>query len=163
MVFGVVEVVSAGLVVSACLAIFLDEAVYSVAALAGTFTLTALLYALNGGPYVAVFQFAVAVGTLSILFLSGEMLSEKPQSVTSPRKAIIVVAMGVVLSLPMILLSISSPNDVNVGVSFGQTMWNLRAVDVVLQGLVVLTVTLGVGIVLYKSRRRSSQSEEFED
>jgi len=152
----IIELVGAGLVISACLAIFFDEAVYSVAALASTLILTALLYGLNGAVYVAVFQFAVAVGTLSILFLSGEMLSEKPKNKTSPRKAVLVLAMGAVLSVPMVIFSISSPNDVNVEASFGQALWNLRAVDVVLQGLVVLTVTLGIGIVLFK-RKHSSQ------
>ena len=152
----IIELVGAGLVISACLAIFFDEAVYSVAALASTLILTALLYGLNGAVYVAVFQFAVAVGTLSILFLSGEMLSEKPKNKTSSRKAVLVLAMGAVLSVPMVIFSISSPNDVNVEASFGQALWNLRAVDVVLQGLVVLTVTLGIGIVLFK-RKRSSQ------
>ncbi len=155
----IIELVGAGLVISACLAIFFDEAVYSVAALASTLVLTSILYALNGAAYVAVFQFAVAVGTLSILFLSGEMLSEKPVSRTSARKTVVVLAMGVVLSLPMILLSISSPNNVDVEVPFGQVLWNLRAVDVVLQGLVILTVTLGIGIVLFKRKRNGQKAE----
>ena len=55
----ILELLSAGLVITACLAIFLDEAVYSVVALAGTFLLTSLLYALNGAIFVAVFQFSV--------------------------------------------------------------------------------------------------------
>ena len=82
----ILEIVSIGLIVSACLALFLDEVVYSVAALAGTFLLTALLYVLNGAVFAAIFQFAVGVGTLSILFLSGEMLSDKPVKKTSPQK-----------------------------------------------------------------------------
>ena len=70
----ILEILSVGLIISACLALFLDEAVYSVAALAGTFLFTSLIYALDGGVFAAIFQFAVGVGTLSILFLSGEML-----------------------------------------------------------------------------------------
>ena len=73
----ILEVLSIGLLVSACLALFLDEVIYSVAALSGTFLFTALLYAVNGAVYAAIFQFAVGVGTLAILFLSGEMLSDK--------------------------------------------------------------------------------------
>ena len=75
MIPGLLELVSVVLVISACLAIFLDEAIYSVAALAATFVLTSVLFALSGAAYVAVFQFSVGIGTLSILFLSGEMLS----------------------------------------------------------------------------------------
>ncbi len=148
----ILEVFSAGIVISACLAIFLDEAVYSVAALAATFALTALLYALNGAIFVAIFQFAVAVGTLAILFLSGEMLSEKHVKRTVLKNVIPVVVVGVLLSLPPIFLSISSTNNVPFTVSFGEALWNLRAVDVVLQGLVIMTVALGIIIVLYEKR-----------
>ena len=147
------ELVSAGLIVSACLAIFLDEAVYSVAALAGTFMLTAFMYALNGAIFVAIFQFAVGIGTLAILFLSGEMLSEKPVKKTQPRGVIGVVVMGVLLSLPPIFFSISSENAVTSGVPFGEALWDLRALDVVLQGIVIMTVALGTVIVLYAKKK----------
>ena len=104
----ILEILSIGLIVSACLALFLDEAVYSVAALAGTFFFTALIYAVDGAVFVAIFQFAVGVGTLTILFLSGELLSEKAVKKTSPNKASALIAGGVVLSLPALFLSISS-------------------------------------------------------
>jgi NADH:ubiquinone oxidoreductase subunit 6 (subunit J) len=149
----ILEVVSAGLIISACLAIFIEEAVYSVAALAGTFTLTALLYALNGAVYVAVFQFAVAVGTLSILFLSGEMLSERPTIKTKNSSIGGVVVLGVILSLPAFFLNVSSPNSISYPISFGDALWNYSAVDAVLQGLVVLTLALGIGVVLYEKKK----------
>jgi NADH:ubiquinone oxidoreductase subunit 6 (subunit J) len=148
----ILELLSAGLVIAACLAIFLDEAVYSVVALAGTFLLTSLLYALNGAVFVAVFQFAVGAGTLAILFLSGEMLSEKPLKKTTFKNLLTVVVAGALLSLPAIFLSISSPGNETTNVSFGEALWNLRAGDVVLQGLVIMTVTLGIVIVLYEKR-----------
>jgi NADH:ubiquinone oxidoreductase subunit 6 (subunit J) len=147
------ELVSAGLIISACLAIFLDEAVYSVAALAGTFMLTAFMYALNGAIFVAIFQFAVGVGTLAILFLSGEMLSEKPLTKTQPRNIIGVVFMGLILSVPPIFLSVFSENKVTAGVPFGEALWDLRALDVVLQGLVIMTLALGIIIVLHVKKK----------
>ncbi len=146
------EVLSAGLIISACLAIFLDEAVYSVAALAGTFMFTALLYLANGAIYVAIFQFAVGIGTLAVLFLSGEMLSEKPQQKTSLRSAITVLVAGAVLSLFPIFLSIPVSIASGSGVSFGDALWELRAPDIVLQGLVIMTVAIGIAIVLYDRR-----------
>jgi NADH:ubiquinone oxidoreductase subunit 6 (subunit J) len=149
----ILEVLSAGLIISACLAIFLDEAVYSVAALAGAFFFTALLYVLNGALFVAIFQFGVGVGTLSILFLSGEMLSEKPTKKTSLKSTLKVLAAGALLSLPAIFLSVTSPTGVSTEVSFGEALWDLRAIDVVLQGLVIMTVALGIAIVLYERKK----------
>ena len=148
----IVEVLAAGLVITACLAIFLDEAIYSVVALTGTFFFTALLYLLSGTIFVAVFQFAVGVGTLAILFLSGEMLSEKPIEKTKPKNIITVTVLGALLSLPAIFLSISSPNTTTIGVSFGEALWNLRATDVALQGLVIMAVAVGIAIVIYEKK-----------
>ncbi len=146
----ILEVLSAGLVITACLAIFLDEAVYSVVALAGTFLFTSLLYAESGAIFVAVFQFAVGAGTLAILFLSGEMLSERPLKKTTPRNLLTVVVAGALLSLPPVFLSISSPGTGTSSVPFGEALWTLRAGDVVLQGLVIMTVALGIAIILYE-------------
>jgi NADH:ubiquinone oxidoreductase subunit 6 (subunit J) len=153
----ILEVLSAGLVITACLAIFLDEAVYSVVALAGTFLFTSLLYALSGAVFVAVFQFAVGAGTLAVLFLSGEMLSEKPLKKTQPKNLLTVVVAGALLSLPTIFLSIATPANEVSGVSFGEALWTLRAGDVVLQGLVIMTVALGIAIVLYEKRNGDKQ------
>jgi len=148
----ILEILSAGLIISACLAIFLDEAVYSVAALAGTLFLTSLLYALSDAIFVAIFQFAVGAGTLAVLFLSGEMLSEKPTK-TSQRNLLLIVAAGVLLSLPAIFLSISEVPVALSGIPFGEALWDLRAVDVVLQGFVIMTVALGVVIILHEKRK----------
>ena len=148
----IVEVLAAGLVITACLAIFIDEAIYSVVALTGMFFFTALLYALSGSTLVAVFQFAVGVGTLAILFMSGEMLSEKPLKKTTPKNILAVAILGALLSLPAIFLSFSSPNTTTIGVDFGDALWNLRAADVALQGLVIMAVALGIAIVIYEKK-----------
>ena len=47
-----------------------------------------ILYILNGSTFAAIFQFVVGVGTLAILFLSGEMLGEKSAKKTSPKKTL---------------------------------------------------------------------------
>ena len=154
----IVELISAGLIISACLAIFFDEAIYSVAALAGTLMLTSLLYATNGAYFAAIFQFAVAVGTLSILFLSGEMLSEKPATQAKLSTSVGVGVLGAVLSLPAIFISIYTPTPASNSVTFGNALWNLDAVDVVLQGLVILVVALGITVVLYERRKNNNQA-----
>jgi len=150
----ILEVLSVGLIISAILALFLDEMVYSVAALSGTFLFTALLYALNGAPFAAIFQFAVGIGTLAILFLSGEMLSDKPTKKTSPTKIGALIGAGVVLSLPAFFVSISgSTGTVFSNDTFGDSLWNLRGIDVILQALVILTVAIGIAIILYERRK----------
>ena len=151
------DVLSVGLIISACLALFVDEVFYSVVAFAGTFLFTALLYALNGSIYAALFQFAVGTGTIAILFLSGEMLSDKIVKKTSPEKLAALVGIGTVLSLPAIFLSITSSSMV-IGVSnasFGTALWSLNGIDVVLQAIVILTVALGIAIILYERRKRA--------
>ena len=152
----ILEVLSIGLIVSACLALFLDEAVYSIAALAGTFFFTAMLYVANGAIFVAIFQFAVGVGTLAILFLSGEMLSEKPTKKTSPKGTAALIGAGILLSLPAIFFSVSGASGSGPDVSFGDALWSLRGVDVVLQGLVIMTVALGIAIVLYEKKKKGA-------
>jgi NADH:ubiquinone oxidoreductase subunit 6 (subunit J) len=158
----ILEVISVGLVISACLAIFLDEAVYSVAALAGTFFLISLLYALSDAPFVAIFQFAVGIGTLAVLFLSGEMLSEKPETKAKPKMMGAIIVLGALLSLPAIFLQLQKPNVAGASASFGEALWNYRSVDVVLQGLVILTIALGIAIVLYDRKKRGVSSRSVQ-
>lgn len=149
----ILEIISIGLLVSACLALFLDEMVYSVAALSGTFIFTAILYIINGSVFAAIFQFVVGIGTLAILFLSGEMLGDKPTKKASPKKTLALVGIGVVLSMPAIFLSISGTPGTTTNASFGDALWNLRGTDVVLQALVILTIAMGIAIVLYEKRK----------
>lgn len=149
----ILEIISIGLLVSACLALFLDEMVYSVAALSGTFIFTAILYIINGSVFAAIFQFVVGIGTLAILFLSGEMLGDKPTKKASTKKTLALVGIGVVLSMPAIFLSISGTPGTTTNASFGDALWNLRGTDVVLQALVILTIAMGIAIVLYEKRK----------
>jgi len=150
----ILEVLAIGLVISACLAIFIDEAVYSVAALSGVFLFTSAMYAVSGAVFVAVFQFAVGIGTLAVLFLSGEMLGGKMEKKPKPKNVLLVLASGALFSLPAVFLSVFQTTNSVPPLSFGETLWSLRAGDVVLQGLVVLGVALGIGVVLFEKRRK---------
>jgi NADH:ubiquinone oxidoreductase subunit 6 (subunit J) len=153
----ILELVAVGLVVSAFLAVYLDGAVYSVASLASTIILVAILYSLNNATLVAVFQLAIGVGTLAVLFLSGEMLSEKPTEKKRLKSMFLAVAAALLLSIPSIFLSVgTNPTHVSSGVSFPEALWNLRAIDVVLQGLVIMTVALGIAIALYDKKEEKN-------
>jgi NADH:ubiquinone oxidoreductase subunit 6 (subunit J) len=150
------EILSVGLIVSACLALFLDEVHYAVGALAGTFLFTSLIYALNGAVYGAVFQFAVGIGTLTILFLSGEMLSEKTKKKTSPKKFVAILGGAIMLSVPAILIPISGTPDDSPTAPFGAALWELRGLDIVLQAVVILAIALGIFIILHEKKQRGA-------
>jgi NADH:ubiquinone oxidoreductase subunit 6 (subunit J) len=147
------EILAVGLIISAILALFLDEVIYSVAALAGTFFFTALIYVEYDAIFAAIFQFAVGIGTLAILFLSGEMLGDKPTEKTSPKRTGALIGAGAVLSLPAIFLSISGSTGTISDISFGDALWNVRGLDVILQAVVIFTVALGIAIVLHEKRK----------
>jgi NADH:ubiquinone oxidoreductase subunit 6 (subunit J) len=151
------EILSVGLLVSAVLALFLDEVVYSVAALAGTFLFTALIYGLSGSLFAAIFQFAVSIGTLAVLFLSGEMLGDKPLKKASPTRIATLLGAGIALSLPAIFLSVSGESGANSNVDFGSALWELRGLDVLFQAIVILTIALGIAIVLFEKKRKGAQ------
>jgi len=125
--------------------------------LAATFLFTALIYVENGAIFAAVFQFAVGVGTLSILFLSGEMLGDKPKKKTSPQRTGALIGIGAVLSLPAIFLNVSGPTGITSNLDFGDALWNVRGLDVLLQAIVILTVALGIAIVLYEKKKKGGQ------
>jgi NADH:ubiquinone oxidoreductase subunit 6 (subunit J) len=149
----ILEFLAIGLVVSAFLSVYLDEAIYSIASLAVTLMLVAILYTLNGGGFAAIFQLAISVGTLAVLFLSGETLTEKP-SRRSLKKTFLALTTGFVLSVPSIVFpSDAMLTKLSPEVSFPEALWNLRAIDVILQGLVIMTVALGIIIVVYEKRR----------
>ena len=71
------ELIAISLIISAFLAVYLEHAIYSVVSLAATFLLTSLLYFSVDAHFASVFQLATGVGTVAVLFLSSEMLSEE--------------------------------------------------------------------------------------
>jgi NADH:ubiquinone oxidoreductase subunit 6 (subunit J) len=153
----ITELLAVGLVVSAFLAMYLDEVIYAVASLGCTYILMAIIYALNGTVYAAVFQLTIGAGTIVILFLSAEMLSEKPAKRKPLKNVIFVSILAVFLSFPAVFLSLSYTSAIEVSnFDFESTLWNLRVVDVILQGLVILSVALGVAIILHKRNEGGS-------
>jgi NADH:ubiquinone oxidoreductase subunit 6 (subunit J) len=151
------EILAVGLIISAVLALFLDEVIYAVAALSATFFFIALIYVANDAIFAAVFQLAVGVGTLAILFLSGEMLGDKPKKKASPKRTGALIGAGAILSLPAIFLSVSGSTGTISNLDFGDALWNVRGLDVVLQAIVILTIALGIAIVLYEKKKKGGQ------
>ena len=149
----IIEVIVMGLVVSAFLAVYLDEAIYSVASLAVTVILLSTLYFALGAIYVAIFQLSVGVGTLIALFLSGEMLSAFHDTSTGWMKVVI----GIIAACLISMIAILGPPEVGTQHFFSETplstvLWNLRVIDVLAQGIVVLTIALGLVIILQERK-----------
>lgn len=147
----IVELIIIGLVVSAYLAIYFDEVIYSIASLLCMFILITALYALNNAVFAAIFQIAVSAGTLAVLFLTGEMLSEKPVKEKPLKKFFLFALIAILLSLPSAFISTAIiPSNISSGLFFADALWNFRALDVILQGLVVMVVALGIALVLHE-------------
>jgi hypothetical protein len=77
----ILEIVSIGLLVSALLALFFDEMVYSVVALAGAPFFTAILYTFNNSPFghhfpscLFKFQFLIFPNSHAYPLLSGFLI-----------------------------------------------------------------------------------------
>jgi NADH:ubiquinone oxidoreductase subunit 6 (subunit J) len=151
------ELLAIGLVVSAFFAVYLDEVIYAVASLGCTYILMAIIYALDGALYAAVFQLTIGAGTIVILFLSAEMLSEKSTKKKSLKNIIFASVLAVFLSFPAVFLSLSYTSAIDTSnFDFEHALWNLRVLDVILQGLVILSVALGVAIILHKRNEGGS-------
>ncbi len=145
----IIEIAAVILVVSAFLAVYLDDAVYSIVSLTVTIMSVALLYLLNQADIAAIFQFAVGVGALAILFLSGEMLSEG-ESKQRLLNIVSVTAIALLVSIVPIFFSVGVvPSQLTTQLQVSDVLWNLRGIDVIAQGLVILTVAIGLSIVLH--------------
>ncbi len=148
------ELIVAGIIMSACLAVYLEEAIYSLISLVIMFILTAILYSLSGAVYAALFQLMMGVGALTAFFLLSEELTEKSKVKYVSKRTLLTVAASLLLVIPTILFSAENIDiGVSCGVSLPSALWELRGIDVILQGLVILTVVLGASIVLYERRR----------
>ncbi|MEM2044847.1 MAG: hypothetical protein QXO20_01545 [Candidatus Bathyarchaeia archaeon] len=152
----IVELIAFGLLASACLAVYFDEPIYAVASTALYFLFASLLYALNGALFAAIFIIAIGAGSVSVLFLAGEMLGErgnKQGNKLSLRGILLTILVAFLLVLPPSLISISyMTSTLFPTLPFEVILWNLRAIDVLLHGLLILSIAVGIAIILYERR-----------
>ena len=145
-------IISIGLIVSAFLAIHLDEAMYSVGSLACTLILLAVMYWIYQAIYAAIFQLVTGISTLMVLFLAGEMLSERSKIRDTRKHILMGVIIALIIALPTLFLTVSSSTAVSSPSSFTDNIWNLRSIDIVLQGLVILVIAVGIAIILHQKK-----------
>jgi multisubunit Na+/H+ antiporter MnhB subunit len=148
-------VLAIGMVTSAVFAIYLKSTVSSVLSLSTMMVLLSLLYFSLDAPFAAIFQLALGTGTAAIFLLAGDTLTRKSDPKTSTKTLLVGLVASAVLCVPVIVGSVVTPSFIpSVELSVSSALWDLRAIDVLAQGLVVLTAALGVVILLKEERRQ---------
>jgi len=148
-------VLAIGMITSAVFAIYLKETVASVLSLSTMMILLSLLYFNLNAPFAAIFQLALGTGTAAILLLAGDTLTKKSDAKTSTKTMLVGLIVSAILSVPVLVGIVATESlTQSVEVSLSSALWDLRAIDVLAQGLVVLTAALGVVLLLKEGRRR---------
>jgi multisubunit Na+/H+ antiporter MnhB subunit len=144
-----------GLVTSAVFAIYLKETVASVLSLCVMMILLSLLYFNLNAPFAAVFQLALGIGTAAIFLLAGDTLTKKSGEKTSTKTILVGLVASAILSVPVVVGTVATQSfSGTFDLSLSSALWELRAIDVLAQGLVILTAALGVVLLLKEERRR---------
>ena len=147
------DLFAVALVISAFLALHLDETIYAIISFAAALTLLSGLYFLMNAPFAAIFQLMIAVGAVAVFFLASEMLTPKkglPQKMRGKILGLLIASVLAVLPLVVDLNVEASPKSHSL--FFASALWEYRALDVIAQGIVVLTLALGIVMVLKRRR-----------
>jgi len=148
-------ILAIGMVISAVFAIFLKETVSSVLSLSTMMILLAFLYFSLDAPFAAIFQLALGTGTAAIFLLAGDTLTKNNNEKTSNKTLLVALVASAFLCVPIIVANVTPQIFVqSVELELSVTLWDLRAMDILAQGLVVLTAAIGVVLFLNEHRRR---------
>lgn len=142
-------ILAIGMITSAVFAIYLKETVSSVLSLSTMMLLLSLLYFNLNSPFAAIFQLAIGAGTAAIFLLAGDSLTKRNDLKTSNRTKIAALIASAILSIPIIAGTVITQTfSSSLDFSLSTALWDLRAIDVLAQGLVVLVAAIGVAILL---------------
>jgi len=148
-------ILAIGMVISAVFAIYLKETVSSVLSLSTMMILLSLLYFNMNAPFAAIFQLALGAGTSAIFLLAGDSLTKRSNEKTSKKTLLMGLIVSAFLSVPLLIGTVVPQSFTQTAeFSLSIALWDLRAIDVLAQGLVVLTAALGVVLLLKEERRR---------
>lgn len=149
-------ILAIGMVTSAVFAVYLKETVASVLSLSTMMILLSLLYFALNAPFAALFQMALGVGTAAIFLLAGDSLTQNVDAKTSLKTKFVGLIVSAFLCVPVVLGTITPQSFTqSVDLTLSGALWDLRAIDVLAQGLVVLTAALGVILLLKEKRGRN--------
>ena len=155
----ILPVLIIGLITAAFMAVYLNEATYSIGALSSMLIILAVIYIIYGAIFAAIFQLAVGASALGVLFLAGEMIGKKTEVVQSPGRITGAIIIGILISLPSLFFTVSTtPSTPSPPSSQIQDLLNLQSIDMVLQGLVILVIAMGIAIVLYERKKNKGAS-----
>jgi multisubunit Na+/H+ antiporter MnhB subunit len=147
-------VLAIGMVTSAVFALYLKETVASILSLSTMLILLSILYFDLGAPFAAIFQLALGTGTAAIFLLAGDTLTKRNDARTSQRTQILAFIASVILCIPIIIGNVATEFlGSSLDLSISNILWQLREVDVLAQGLVVLAAAIGVAIILKEEWR----------
>ena len=153
----ILEFLAVGIIFAAILAINLDDPFYSILSLGGVLIISALLYLVNEAYYASIFQFATGIGTVAVLLVLGETLERGELHKEKKKRPIGTIIAAILLSIPVLFFTIPVIQIIpepTTGVPFN--LWDLRSVDVLLQGLVILVLAIGMIIILRHEKEDES-------
>jgi NADH:ubiquinone oxidoreductase subunit 6 (subunit J) len=149
----IIEILAVALIITAFLAINLDNSIYSVIALGCVLIFSALLYFFNGAFFAAVFQFAVGAGTIAVLLIVSETLDEQESHEKKPKLPIATIIAAVLFSIPVLIFTVPVIQIIpEATTGFPYDLWDFRSIDVIVQGIVILIIAVGM-VILLKSQK----------
>jgi uncharacterized MnhB-related membrane protein len=142
-------IIVAGILVCALLAIRAKKLLNAALWLAGCSALVALMLYLLGAPEIAVIELSVGAGLVTVLFvfainIAGDEAIDIRTLVPRPLSWVLVILSVVLLgwmTLPQLNVPLPNPG-VSLGV--GQSLWQDRSVDVLLQVILIFTGVMGI-------------------
>lgn len=148
-------ILAIGMVASAIFAIYIKETISSVLSLSLMMILLSFFYFSLDAPFAAIFQLALGTGTGAIFLLAGDTLTKSSNEKTSRKTILLALIASAIISIPVIISDVTTQTFTQpTELPLSNALWDLRMIDVLAQGLVVLTAALGVVLLLKEEQRR---------
>jgi len=153
-----------GSLICAIFAIRAQRLLISALWLAGTSALVAILLYILGAPEIAVIELSVGAGLVTVLFvfainIAGEESFGKQSLIPKPLAWLLVILAGVLMAWmilgPQLGRAISGAQP-----GFADVLWNDRALDVVLQVVLIFAGVLGVLGLLSDAKKKPKESKD---
>ncbi len=158
--------IAVGILVCAVMAIRAKKLLVSALWLAGTSALVALAMYLLGAPEIAVIELSVGAGLVTVLFvfainLTGEETFDMHVLIPRPVAwGMVIVAVGLLVWLIVPGVDVAYPNLVQM--PFAGILWSDRALDVLLQVVLIFSGVLGILGLLSEPEKESHHSSSEE-
>ncbi len=141
--------VAAIMILCAIQAIRVKRLLLSALWLAGCSAMVALMLYLLGAPEIAVIELSVGAGLVTVLFVFAINIIGDENSIFEPgiptlvAWALIILSIGILAYLNLPLLGVEVPTFASIPMA-STTIWDDRALDVILQIVLIFTGVLGV-------------------